>query len=155
MGFVQPDFTLNPMKDGPDAFRLGTLLKVAGVDLDKNSPAQTSDTNRRLKGTTLVLTIHYMNTKPWSSFYKAFFEKLPIEYYYHLDELPVDEYKIRDSYWRNGWNNVQRTVVEVNGIRFMVVFSGKLGVGNIISLMTLISVSFTTLMMAESIVVLF
>merc|ERR1712176_638597 len=154
-GFVQPDKSLNSMEDGPDAFRLDTLLKVAGIDLDEPSSAQTRDSNRRLKGTTLVLTIHYMNTKPWKSFYKAFFEKLPIEYYYHLDELPVDEYKIRDSYWRNGWNNVQRTVVEVNGIRFLVLFSGKLGVGSVVALLTMMSVSFTTLMMAESLVVYF
>merc|ERR1712060_851554 len=72
--FMRPEFSLNSHKDGPDVFHLGTLLKVAGVDLDKSSPAQ-HNTTRRLHGTTVVLTVHYMNTRPWRDYFRAFFQE--------------------------------------------------------------------------------
>jgi len=152
--YFAPDPRLATNDGSPDTFRLGTLLKIAGINLDEPSKAQKSG-SRRLLGTTLVLTIHYENTIPFSSFYKAFFSPLETRYRYSLDELPVDEYKARDSYWRGGWNQVERTVVEVHGIRLMVLFTGRLGCWSLTQLGILISVSFTTLLMAESIVVLF
>merc|ERR1712187_350022 len=100
----------------PDTFRLGTLLRIANINLDEPSNRQRKDGNRRLLGTTLVLTIHYENDLNLHSFYEAFYKPLPIVYRYSLDELPVDEYKIRESFWRGGWNEIERTVVETHGI---------------------------------------
>jgi uncharacterized membrane protein YgcG len=150
---VMPDPTLNPVKDGADTFKLGTLLKVAGIDLDKPSAAQSCETTRRLQGTTLVLTVHYDNIVPFESWYKAFFNQLEMRYHYTLDELSHDEYKLRDSFYGAGWNSGSRTVVEVHGIRLMVLFTGKLGCWSWSQLLVLFSVSVTTLMMSESLVV--
>jgi len=140
-----------------DSFLLGDVLRAAGIDLDESSPAQDSDLDqiRRNRGTSLILTIHYANTKPYKSFWKAYLGDMPIRYHYTLVEMPVREYKLRDSFWTGEWNGQHRTVVEVHGIHLQVMFSGELGTWSWAQFMVLLSVSMTTVFMAEKMVVLF
>eukprot|EP00931_Biecheleriopsis_adriatica_P006675 TRINITY_DN108040_c0_g1_i1.p1 TRINITY_DN108040_c0_g1~~TRINITY_DN108040_c0_g1_i1.p1 ORF type:complete len:507 (+),score=37.76 TRINITY_DN108040_c0_g1_i1:60-1580(+) len=152
-GFLKPDATLSSEDDPYDTFRLGDLLSIAGIDLDKPSHVQPSDTTRRESGTTMVMTIHYTNTVPWKMWYKAFWETFPVKYYFTVLEMPVDNFKIRDSQWEQTWNSDSRLVVEQSGLRIIVLFTGKLGSWSWKTLLVLLSVSMTTIFMAESLVV--
>eukprot|EP00933_Yihiella_yeosuensis_P065764 TRINITY_DN6973_c0_g2_i1.p1 TRINITY_DN6973_c0_g2~~TRINITY_DN6973_c0_g2_i1.p1 ORF type:complete len:502 (-),score=67.00 TRINITY_DN6973_c0_g2_i1:258-1763(-) len=140
--------------DIPDAFLLGDLLKAAHVDLDQNSPAQHASTTRRAAGTTIVLTIHYENTRPWRDWYRAMYQRLPIRYHYTVRELPVDINKMRNVHWdeENSWNGKSRKVVEIHGIRLTVLFTGKIGSWSWANLMVILAVSATALTASESLV---
>lgn len=139
-----------------DVFKLSTLLNATGVDLDKPSSSSRDGLPRRDVGTTLLLSIHYENTKPWETWYQAFpGTQLPIRYHYTIKELPVREYKVRDSHWEDSFNGAKRMVLEQHGIRIMINMTGKVGTFSISAFVTLCMVSVTMIFMAEKIVILF
>lgn len=101
----------------------------------------------------LILTIHFQNTEPFRSWLRAFYETLPVTYYYTLQELTVSEYKLRESYFKGKWASDERLVVEFFGIHLVVHFTGQLATWSWSQVLVLLTVGMTTVFSAEMIVV--
>jgi hypothetical protein len=133
-----------------DVFRLGTLFHVHGISLDEPAPGQLR--TRREAGSCFILTIHYWNAEPWVHFLKAFWEPLPVKYKYHLTEIPVSEFYVRDAYYGEGWGAAKRVTVEKYGIRMIVMMTGEVGSWSFVALLMLCAAASTTIFMVEKVV---
>jgi len=133
-----------------DVFRLGTIFDLHGISLDEPAPGQFK--TRRESGSCFILTIHYWNAEPWTSFLSAFFDPLPVKYKYHLQEIPVSEFSVRDSYYQNGWSGADRVTVQKAGIRMIVMMTGEVGKWSFVALLTLAAAASTTIFMVEKVI---
>jgi hypothetical protein len=136
-----------------DVFRLGTLFAVNNISLDDPAPGMVR--SRRLAGSCFVLTIEYWNAEPWKSWISAFFVDIPIKYKFHLTEIPVNDFSVRDAYYANGWMGKDRVTVQKHGIRLVVMMTGSVGSWDFVSILLLCSAAMSTIFLSEKLVYFF
>jgi hypothetical protein len=136
-----------------DVFRLGTLFAVNNISLDDPAPGMVR--SRRLAGSCFILTIHYWNAEPWKSWISAFFVDIPIKYKFHLTEIPVNDFFVRDAYYANGWMGKDRVTVQKHGIRLVVMMTGSVGSWDFVSILLLCSAAMSTIFLSEKFVYFF
>jgi len=140
--------------DHTDTYRLATILRAAGADLDATGGGEA---HRRNVGMSLMVTLEYWNTAPFVSWAPDWiptpFAEREVKYKIQVQEMPVKGYHVRDTAWVDQFDGQHRLVVEKFGIRFVVQTSGRIGSFSVSQTCILFSVSLTVIFLAEKMVV--
>lgn len=120
-----------------DVLSLGTLYSMAGRSLDDVWYDQSDKVNMttRLRGTVLVVNIHYNNMRPWT----LFRPKDPPEYVISVTSRPVQKYKNMKA--MVSADKESRKVTVSYGTLVIVQSSGTIGIFSMIHMLIVVSTS--------------
>eukprot|EP00747_Dinoflagellata_sp_TGD_P033759 gnl/TRDRNA2_/TRDRNA2_136826_c0_seq3.p1 gnl/TRDRNA2_/TRDRNA2_136826_c0~~gnl/TRDRNA2_/TRDRNA2_136826_c0_seq3.p1 ORF type:complete len:340 (-),score=45.75 gnl/TRDRNA2_/TRDRNA2_136826_c0_seq3:55-1074(-) len=131
------------VNDGLEVFRLDTLLKAMGLDLDTAS-FRGSNHSLRYEGMIVTLQIQYFNTWPWHGLIGE------VSYIYNLVPVAKNPYKSTDLVWTN--YPTSRTKRDMHGILLSAVGAGRLGGFSATNLLVQLTTSLTLLAISSFLV---
>lgn len=145
-GQIAQPFAVPEGDGGGDAFTIGKILQLAGMDLDEN--VMKNQTLRQL-GTSIQIQVEYQNLKPWSSTLRS---KHNVTYIYRVLSSPIKAMKQEVYASVQPENEKQRAIEERYGLHLQAEVSGTFGVFNIVYLLVMLTTSLALLSAAKSIV---